>query len=306
MKSNITYILSALLVFCSLIFLHISCKTQTKKKPKIAVTILPQKYFAEKLTKDNFEIFCVVPTGSSPESYDPSPSLVMQLGNSDAYMKIGTLGFELAWMDKIKHNNPQLKVFDLSESIDEIEGGHICLHQDSHTDCDHDHSEHIEDISTADPHYWSSPKEMRILLNNMYKAVVELDPENQEFYKNNLDSLLTEVNQVDSQITEILKNKTTDSFMIYHPALAYFARDYGLKQLSIEEGGKEPTPNHLKSLIDSARANNVSVIFVQKEFDTNNAKVIAQETGAQIIEIDPLNYNWQQEMIRIAKAFARE
>ena len=89
--------------------------------------------------------------------------------------------------------------------------------------------------------------------------------------------------------------------MIYHPALSYFARDYGLHQISIEEGGKEPSPAHLKRLIDFARKEGVRVIFVQPEFDRRNAEIIARETGTQIVPINPLSYDWEVEMLKIAE-----
>lgn len=298
MNESFKYTFLTLTLLLSLIFVQFSCNTNRPHKKTIAVTILPQKYFAERMAGDKFDIFCVVPSGSSPESYDPSASLVLQLGKSVAYMKVGALGFELAWMDKIQHNNPDMKIFDLSENIDPLIGTHICIHEGE--------EEHSHSITSVDPHYWSSPKEVKTMLNNMYNAFVELDPDNKAFYKENLNTLLNEVDDVNSEILNIMQRHNTKAFLIYHPSLTYFARDYGLKQLSIEEQGKEPTPAHLKSLIDSARANQINVIFVQREFDTNNAAVIASETKSMIIEIDPLNYNWKHEMIRIANAFTHE
>ena len=99
-----------------------------------------------------------------------------------------------------------------------------------------------------------------------------------------------------------LLQKADRTFMIYHPALSYFARDYGLKQISIEEGGKEPSPAHLKKLIEESKKDSVKVIFVQQEFDLKNAKLIAKETGIRIVPINPLSYHWQEEMEQIAKA----
>lgn len=92
------------------------------------------------------------------------------------------------------------------------------------------------------------------------------------------------------------------AFMIYHPALSYFARDYGLHQIPIEAGGKEPSPAHLKALIDTCNSENVHVIFVQPEFDRRNAELIAQQTGTRVVDINPLSYDWETEMLNIAQA----
>jgi zinc transport system substrate-binding protein len=94
--------------------------------------------------------------------------------------------------------------------------------------------------------------------------------------------------------------------MIYHPALSYFARDYGLHQISIEEGGKEPSPAHLKEIIEVCKTEKVRIVFIQPEFDRRNAEVMAKETGTRIVPINPLSYNWEEEMIKIAKELAAD
>ena len=134
----------------------------------------------------------------------------------------------------------------------------------------------------------------------------ELDglEEKATYYKHRLDSLQGIITRTDNELRGLLQHADT-TFLIYHPALSYFARDYGLKQISIEEGGKEPSPAHLKNLIETCRRDNAHVIFVQQEFDTRNAKLIADELGVDVIPINPLSYDWQEEMINIAKALTK-
>ena len=131
-----------------------------------------------------------------------------------------------------------------------------------------------------------------------------MDSTNAPYYKHRLDSLQGIITRTDNELRELLQHADT-TFLIYHPALSYFARDYGLKQISIEEGGKEPSPAHLKNLIETCRRDNAHVIFVQQEFDTRNAKLIADELGVDVIPINPLSYDWQEEMINIAKALTK-
>ena len=132
----------------------------------------------------------------------------------------------------------------------------------------------------------------------------DLDSANEPYYKHRLDSLQQIIAQTDTEVRDRLQNADT-TFLIYHPALSYFARDYGLKQISIEEGGKEPSPAHLKELIETCRRDNARVIFVQQEFDTRNARLIADELGITVVPINPLSYEWQEEMINVAKALAK-
>ncbi|MGL5014041.1 MAG: metal ABC transporter solute-binding protein, Zn/Mn family [Bacteroidales bacterium] len=271
-----------------------ACQPTSTNKPIVAVTILPQKYFAEVIAGEIFDIFCVVPQGSSPESFDPSPSLIMQLGKSVGYLQIGQLGFELAWMGKIKQNNPNLEVFKLDNTISPIIGGHAC-NDPNHN---HDHSEGV------DPHYWSSPKAARKMAVNMCDAFIQLKPEYEELFKENLETLLLEIDQTDQLFANIVSELEHRTFMIFHPSLAYIARDYNLEQIAIEDNGKEPTPSHLRELIDRARRDSVKVVFIQQEFDIKNAEIVAKESGASIIQIDPLSFNWSEEIIKIAKSIA--
>ena len=127
------------------------------------------------------------------------------------------------------------------------------------------------------------------------------------YYKARYDSLCQRIEQTDSLIRRTLSAPGADrAFIIYHPALSYFARDYGLHQISIEEGGKEPSPAHLKGLMDLCRKEGVRIIFVQPEFDRRNAEIIARQTGTRVVPINPLSYDWEEEMLNVAKSLSAE
>lgn len=268
---------------------------KSEQKPVITVTIEPQRFFTEAIAGDHFDVVSMVPQGSSPESYDPTPQQLATLSKSEAYLRIGYIGFEQVWMDRMTENTPHLQIFDTSKDIDFIFDschGHAEGHE-------HHPEEGIE------PHVWTSTGNAFIIARNTFNALKMLDKENEKYYFERYDSLCNIIAQTDSTIRTLLNQPDIHkSFMIYHPALSYFARDYGLKQLPIEEGGKEPSPGQLKTLVDICRQEKVQVIFVQPEFDTRNAEVIAHETGARIVRINPLNYHWTEEMIRIAQELA--
>lgn len=277
-----------LLFLCTLLA---SCNSQQKDtKPVLTVTIEPLRYFTETIVGDKFKVVSMVPDGTSPETYDPTPHQLVALSKSKAYLKIGHIGFEKSWIKKLQENTPDLPYYDMSSGIDLIHAA--CSH--AHNDAEHDHG-------GIEPHTWNSTKNAHIIAENIYKAVCELDAENASYYKHRLDSLNQIVDRTNTEIQSLLTtaNKT---FLIYHPALTYFARDYGLTQISIEEAGKEPSPSHLQQLIQTCKKNDTRIIFVQKEFDIHNAQMIAKEIGVKVIPINPLNYHWQEEMIQIAKA----
>jgi zinc transport system substrate-binding protein len=257
-------------------------------KPIITVTIEPLRYFTEAIAGEHFKVVSMVPKGSSPESYDPTPQQLVALGNSQAYLRIGYIGFEQAWMKKLEANHPNMKVYDTSQGID-------LIRSEGHWHGDHFHEGGVE------PHIWNSTRNASMMADNIYKALCELDSNHQEEYKHHLDSLKKTIARTDENVKAILKNAST-SFLIYHPALSYFARDYGLKQISIEEGGKEPSPAHLKELIELCKREKIHVIFVQQEFDQRNAQLIADELGIKVVSINPLSYDWADEMENAARS----
>ena len=267
-----------------------ACNNTSPKDERslLTVTIEPLRYFTEAIGGDYFQIISMVPKGSNPESYDPAPQQLIDLSKSQAYFRIGYIGFEQSWMKKLEANAPNMKVFDTSKGIDLIQG-------EGHWHGDHFHEGGVE------PHTWNSTKNASIIADNICQALCELDTEHQAYYKHRTDSLKQLFDQTDKEIRSLLE-EADSTFLIYHPALSYFARDYGLKQISIEENGKEPSPAQLKNLIETCRKEKVHVIFVQQEFDQRNAQLIADELGVSIVSINPLSYDWREEMLHVAKA----
>lgn len=297
--NKMKYISSVLLLLS--LFLLSCASSQRDSEQIISVTIEPQRYFAEKIGGDKFIINTVVPSGQSPETFDPSPQQMVSIGKSLAYFQIGYIGFEQAWMQPIRDNNPDMQLFDLSRGIELITDEHDCG-GDHHGD-EHIHHHHHHGV---DPHIWSSVSGAKVIAWNTLQAFIELDPENKQYYWQNYNNLMQEIENTGKEIEEILSDVSQRTFIIYHPALTYFANEYGLTQLCIEMDGKEPSPAQLKELIDVARKEHAKTVFIQQEFDQKNAELIAKETGCKLVPVNPLAYQWDKEMIQIAKALADE
>ncbi|MGP1476928.1 MAG: metal ABC transporter solute-binding protein, Zn/Mn family [Phocaeicola sp.] len=259
----------------------------TNKERIITVTIEPLRYFTEAIAGGQYKIVNMVPEGTSPETYDPTPQQLIDLSKSAAYFKIGYIGFEQHWMDRLKENNPQLNIFDTSEGV------RIMKSNDEHS------------IAGVEPHIWNSTQNATVIAQNICKALCKLDAKHTDDYTHRLDSLQHIIHKTDSIIKTDLQQADT-AFIIFHPALSYFARDYGLKQICMEENGKEPSPASLQQIIKEGKANRVHTIFIQKEFDSRNTQLIADEMGLKVITINPLSYHWQEEMIRVADALKQK
>lgn len=299
-----------------LLFLTVACTGggggagQEAERPLLTVTIEPVRYFTEAIAGSRFRVNSMVPKGSSPESYDPTPRQLMALADSRAYLRIGYIGFEQVWMERMAANAPRMQLFDLSEGVslitdtDEEADAEAAVPGEPHAHADegtasHHHHHHSGGI---EPHIWSSPANARILADNILGALCSLDPQHAGEFRQRHDSLCLRLAHTDSIVRATLARPDAGhAFLIYHPALSYFARDYGLRQIAIEAGGKEPTAARLKSLIDLCRREQVRVVFVQPEFDRRNAELIARQIDARIVTVNPLAYDWEEEMIRVAE-----
>lgn len=261
-----------------------SGKASRTEKPAVTVTVTisPYKYFVDQIAKGKVDVNVMVSNGNNPETYEPYAQQMMELSKSALYLKVGSIGFEQTWMKKLQDNAPDMKVIDTSVGIkpDKTPGGNI------------------------DPHVWMSCSNARIIASNILKALCELEPKNKAFFEKNYQSLLSIIDKRDSTIKENFK-KDPDlvrKFVIYHPILTYFARDYQLEQLAIEEEGREPSAAQLKSLIERARKEKIKFCLIQAEFANRNTTTFINESHTKPMDINPLQGDWNRAMLEAALA----
>jgi zinc transport system substrate-binding protein len=280
MRNVICFLLSVFIVSCGQ-------NNNDKGSRIITVSIAPFKYFVEKIAGDDFIVNVMVPAGSNPHVYEPFPEQINKLRRSVAYISNGYLGFEMTWLDRFYETNKTMKRLSLSDKIDPLVS---------------EHNHKGAQVEGADPHYWMSPKCAMIMASSVKEFLCQLNPSQKQKYESNYQSLVLTIRETDKKAQDLFSVMQNRSFMIYHPNLGYMARDYGLEEIPVELEGKEPTPSRMKDLIDRARRDRLKTIFVQREYDTKNAKAIANEIGAEIKIIDPLSEDWQKATNDIIEA----
>ena len=249
----------------------------------VVVTIPPQAEFVKRVGGEKVAVITMVPQWANPHTYEPTPAQLMNVSKAKMYVKMGSgIEFEIAWMDKIKSINENMLIVDCSKGI-----------------------ELLKEDEKADPHIWLSPKNAKIIVENICEGLVQIDPANSTYYEQNKEAYLKELDALDKEISQILSKTSAHKFIVYHPAWSYFARDYGLEQISVEEGGKEPTPERIASIIEEAKRNNITKIFASPQFK-DKAEVIAKEIGGKVVEINPLSENYIENMRKFAEELAKE
>jgi zinc transport system substrate-binding protein len=255
------------------------CSQRQTSDDIVSVSIAPIKYFIDRLTDNQLEVNIMVPTGASHGTYSPTASQMQKLSDSKVYFRIGYLGYEQAFIRRLKEMNPAMREVNLSDYVELIRGETI------------DHGDHVHE-GGIDPHIWLSPGVMLKLLPVLRDNLVELYPELREVILANYPTVVADMEILHQEMQELTETLTKRQFIIFHPALTYLARDYGLQQISIEHEGKEPSPGRLSRLIRDARAENVPIVFIQEEYDVRNAQLVAQETGAKVVSLNHMAYDW--------------
>ncbi len=267
-----------------------------EEKLTVMVSIVPQKYFVERIGGERVAVMVMVEPGNSPATYEPKPDQLQALSQAAAYFSIG-VPFENAWLDKIAAANEDMLMVDTIADVERRPIGAPHTHDDD--DHDDDHHEGV-----PDPHVWVSPELVKVQSQAIHAALVQLDPAHADEYQANLDAFIADIDALEADIQQTLAGLESQKFMVFHPAWGYFARDFDLVQIPVEVGGQEPSAQELAHLIEEAQEEGIRVVFAQPEFSTEDAETIAREIGGEVLLISPLAPDWLANMRRVAQTFA--
>lgn len=273
----------------------------------VFVSIDPQKYFVESIGGEHVRVSVLLPGGQSPHTYEPTAKQIVEASRADVYFRL-RLPFEQRLVEKIAAGTEHLRVVDTQVDgklmpasqaccARHHEHGHDHAHQDQ--DADHRHDNHGE--QALDLHTWLSPRQAMAQSRVIADTLSELAPVHRDAFKTRLDQLRDELQRLDEQLAATLAPLRGREFFVYHPAFGYFARDYGLTQVAVEVGGREPTARQVNRLIERAKAANVKLIFVQPQFSAGSAEVVAEAIGGAVVPIDPLAANYVENLQHVAE-----
>ncbi|MBR5850679.1 MAG: zinc ABC transporter substrate-binding protein [Alistipes sp.] len=269
-----------------LLLLLTGCQSRpaTTDERTIYASIAPIKGLVERIVGDDFPVEVLVPVGASPETFEPTARQIVALNRAQWLFAVGLIDFEQALLQKL---GEQVEVISLHEGVELIAG--CCAH---HHHADHAHTHGV------DPHIWSSPRALTSMAETIYRTIHAAYPDSLH-YTARYEQLREELSALDQRTAERIAAARVSEFMIYHPALTYYARDYGLRQTAIEEEGKEPSARRIAELIRHARQAGLKRILYQRQFPRSTVEAAAKDMQAEAVEFDPLNEDFLSEIDRI-------
>ncbi len=248
-------------------------------RPLVVVSVLPQRYFVERIAGDAVEVAVMIPPGANPATHEPTIQQLRALHNASLVVTVGhpDFPFEHTWLGALLAEAAAPVVVEASAGVDLVPG---------------------------DPHLWVSPRRARGMARNVAAALAELLPDEREGFEARLAALLEEIDHLDAELSDTLSPHKGGRFLVFHPAWGYLAADYGLEQMAVQRHGKDPDPRRLAQLIGEAREAGIQVVFAQPHFDAASAELIAAEIGGRVEWLDPLAPDWPDNLRRVARALA--
>lgn len=282
MKQTLAKILTIILMM-GCVFSFSACSKDDKdnnEKITIVTTLFPQYDFARQIAGDKAEVTMLLNPGTESHDYDPTPSDMIKINNADLFIYTGK--YMEAWAADILDSvdNKELDILDVSKNI--------TLHKTTE-DEEHEHEENEseEHIHEYDPHIWTSPKNAIIMLNNILEELIKIDSENEEYYRNNAENYIKQLEELDSEFKDIVAHSEYNT--IYFGgrfAMLYFVEEYGLNYVSAFDSCSsetEPGAKLVTKIVDDMKKNGAGVVYYEELASTKTAQAIADEIGGEIL-----------------------
>ncbi len=289
MKKNIIFLVSIMIIFAVAIIAIINVKNPQKQdngnKIEIVATLFPQYDFAKQVGGDKVNVTLLLPPGTESHTYEPTPQDMVKIDNSSLFVFTGE---EMEpWADNlISGMKNNINVLDLSKTVELINTEEF---EETHSSGKDEHEEHGDDEHnhSYDPHIWLNPRYAIKMVESIEAKLIEIDPQNAEYYKKNAEDYIKQIEQLDSEFERTVKESSNPKIAFGGAfAYAYFIERYNLEFISAYETcgeNAEPSTSKIKDVIDYVNKNKIPVIFY-KEYTTGNiAKTISEATGAKML-----------------------
>lgn len=264
-----------------------SNSSNTDGKIGVAVSIGPEVEWVNAVGGDKVSVTLMVPASSDPHTYEPLPGQLKQVSNDKMYVMIGSpLEFETNYMDKIKSANPNMLLVNASQGVTLIPNS----------------AENESD--NMDPHVWTDPKNAEVMVNNIYNALIQVDPNDTVYFQKNRDAYEAQLEQLDNYSSQKLSGGN-HTILIYHPAFGYYAKDYNLTLVGAMLNDEEPSAQRIATLVDIGKQNNVKVVYNEPQYDPKTMESVASQIGATVSTVNDLDPNYLANMRNVANSFAQ-
>lgn len=280
-------------------------------KLKVCAAIGPLKFMAQKIVGDRAEVFALVPPGAEPHTYSPTQQDMARLAQSAAYLAVGMPFEQEALVPRMKEAMPGVRIVDLTTDVP-LRRSDVqpwSTGEEEHHDADHAEAgavaeeHHHHDDGLYDPHIWMNPMLMKVMARNLTRALGEIDPQGTAAYAANLAAFEKDMDQLAQKLQSMTSGVNSKAVLVYHPAWGYLTDLLGIKQIPVEEEGKETTGKHMQIISALVKANNIGVIFISEEFARQEAEKVASGLNLKVVVLNPLTEDYENGLSTTVNEF---
>jgi len=247
----------------------------------VVVTIPVLKDWAEQVGGAHVRVRSLISGLESEHSYSPKPSDLIALRKARLLLQIG-IGLEV-WVSSLVKNsgNAGLLVVTTSEGIELIDG------HEAHGGT---RQAHDDRRPSGNPHVWLDPENATVMVRHISEAFSLADPAHAVEYRRNEAAYIRQIEQIQSELTEQLRQVPDRRIIVHHPAWPYFARRFGLMIVGeiVTQAGAEPSAYHIQELIAGIRKDKIRVVVSEPQLNQQIPEVLARETGVRVVVLTPL------------------
>lgn len=251
--------------FVSLLLFACSARTvpQVGGKLNIVASFYPLYEIAKTVGGDLVRVTNLVPAGAEPHDYEPTPQEIIALNQAQLVIYNGA-GLE-PWADKIipELEKSRIQTLKLSEP---------------------------ESAGATDPHFWLDPGKYEGKVTVVLQKLAGLDPSHAQTYQQNASRFVKEIKDLDALYKNGLQDCAYRSFVTNHAAFSYLSKKYNLTMIPIAgiSPDAEPSPKGLAKLTEIIKKVGIKYIFVETLVSPKIAEVLARETGAKTLVLNPI------------------
>lgn len=246
-------------------------------------SIHPLAAILRELTIGRANIDCFLAPGSSPHTFEPTPSDLKTIENAQAFFYVGP-GLDEEWVRKIplRQKVSMLNLVPPDKQLQMV---------DKHGHHHHPGEEENQDEKkTIDPHFWTDPLTVKAMVPKLVAQLCAIDPAGKTAYTTNGEKFLQRLDQLDQELRNILKPLANEPLLLFHPSFNYLFSRYNLRSAGvvIEAPGREPSPKFLFMLVKRIKEEKIRALFTEPQLAAQPAQVLAESAGIPVYELDPI------------------
>ncbi|KAB8139345.1 adhesin [Gracilibacillus oryzae] len=270
----------------------------------IYTTLYPLQFFTKEIGGEYVNATSILPPGTDAHTFEPTSKLMVEIAEGDLFVYNGAEMESYASSIEDALQDEDVKIIEAAEGINLVEHTHSHEHGEEHSHGEHAHDEeehsheehaheeegHDHDHGGKDPHIWLDPIKAIDLAENIKKALVELKPEQADYFEENFHNLEERLIALDESFHETIEQAPNKEILVTHAAYGYWEQSYGMEQIAISgiSSSDEPSQKKIEEILNQVEESGIKYLLFEQNVEPKVAKVIQEEAQVEPLQLHNL------------------